>query len=177
MNSRELIHQYLEWGFNILPAREDAKFPAIGEWKKYQKERFPTEEVERYLEQGHKNWIVVCGAVSNNLLVVDFDNLDIYEKFLQSMPNDLLKTLIVRTGKKGYHIYYRTPEPIKATKMGAVDIQGEGKLAMIPPSVHPETKKRYEVIRWEEPLKLRKEELDLLMDTLKVITGKNGENE
>ena len=78
MNTKELIYQYLEWGFNILPARDGGKYPVIGSWRRYQSERYPKEEIEKYLEQGHKNWLVVCGEISHNLLVLDFDRQELY---------------------------------------------------------------------------------------------------
>ena len=55
--------------------------------------------------------------------------------------------------------------------MGAIDIQGEGKLAMLPPSTHPETGRQYEIENFQEPLKLSQEEVDYIMDALKGIMG------
>ena len=114
---------------------------------------------------------MVCGEISQNLLVLDFDEPELYNKFKYAIPGRLLRTFIVKTGKKGYHVYYRTPEPVKAIKMGKVDVQGEGKLAMIPPSIHPETGRHYEIENFQEPLKLNSEEVELILNTLKEITG------
>src|SRR5262245_59546451 len=58
-----------------IPASEDGeKKPALDAWKVYQ-ERLPTEqELQAWFRNGRTGLGVVCGAVSGDLEVIDFDN-------------------------------------------------------------------------------------------------------
>ncbi len=176
MTTKELVDKYLQWGFNVLPAEDRAKYP-VTKWEKYQREKYPREEIEEWLNHGKENWVVVCGAISWNLVVVDFDKPELYEQFKERIPEELLNTFIVKTGKKGYHVYYRTPEPVEATKIDKIDIQGEGKLAVLPPSIHPETGRRYEIINDKEPLSIDTGAWNHIFTTIKEIAEMEKEKE
>ena len=167
---RNYITKYLEWGFNIVPGREHTKYP-VEDWRKYQSEKYPREKLKEYVDMGKRNWMVICGAISHNLVVLDFDDPQLYKKYTERIERRFMDTFIVRTGKKGYHIYYRTPEPVKSTKLGKIDILGEGKLAMLPPSVHPENNGIYIIWEDREPLKLKNEEWQHIFHVLMDITG------
>lgn len=90
---------------------------------------------------------VFCGITSNNLMVLDLDDETLFEYF--KIYQD--QTLIVKTGKKGFHIYFRTYENPKSRSLTNsqgqhIDILGQGKIAVLPPSIHPDTKRLYEII-------------------------------
>ncbi len=176
MTAKALVDKYLQWGFNVMPARDGEKIP-VGKWKPYQREKYPQEEIEEWLSHEKENWVVVCGAISGNLVVVDFDKPELYDQFKKQIPEELLNTFIVKTGKKGYHVYYRTPEPVEGTKIGKIDIQGEGKLAVLPPSIHPETRRRYEIINDKEPLNIDTDAWNHIFTTIKEIAEMEKEKE
>lgn len=90
---------------------------------------------------------VYCGITSNNLMVLDLDDETLFEYF--KIYQD--QTFIVKTGKKGFHIYFRTYENPKSKSLTNpqgqhIDILGQGKIAVLPPTIHPETKRQYEII-------------------------------
>lgn len=90
---------------------------------------------------------VFCGLTSMNLMVLDLDNEELFGYF----KNYLDETFVVKTGKKGYHIYFRTVDPPKSksltnSKGQHIDILGQGKIAVLPPTIHPETNRQYEII-------------------------------
>ncbi len=90
---------------------------------------------------------VFCGRTSLNLMVIDIDDHSLFDSFKEYHD----KTFIVKSGKRGYHIYFRTYENPKSrsldnAKKQHLDILGQGKIAVLPPSIHPETKKPYEII-------------------------------
>lgn len=90
---------------------------------------------------------VFCGITSNHLMIIDLDDAILFEHF--KIYQD--RTFIVKTGKKGFHIYFRTYENPKSKSLTNaqgqhIDILGQGKIAVIPPSIHPETNKQYEII-------------------------------
>ncbi|HAT11844.1 MAG TPA: hypothetical protein DCS97_14925 [Planctomycetes bacterium] len=64
---------YQAAGLCVLPARFPEKRPAIGAWKDYQT-RLPTEaEVSAWFANPHAACCLICGAVSGNLELIDFD--------------------------------------------------------------------------------------------------------
>ena len=94
---------------------------------------------------------VFCGTTSNNLMVLDLDDEELFEHF----KNYQNQTFIVKTGKKGYHIYFRTLENPKSksltnSKEQHMDILGQGKIAVLPPSIHPDTDISYKIISDKE---------------------------
>jgi hypothetical protein len=96
---------------------------------------------------------VYCGVTSNNLMIIDLDNPELFKHF-ESYKD---KTMIVQSGKKGYHIYFRTFENPKSRSLTNavgqhIDILGQGKIGVLPPSIHVDTKNRYEIIS-DKPIK------------------------
>ena len=90
---------------------------------------------------------VFCGKTSLNLMILDLDD----ESLIDDFKDYLQKTFVVKSGKKGYHIYFRTYDNPKSrsltnTKGQHIDILGQGKIAVLPPSIHIDTKKPYEII-------------------------------
>jgi len=114
-------------------------------------QRVSEEQIEKWFKRNDKNIAIICGAISGNLVVIDFDNQELYDKFIEKLNNEypdikdiILNTWIVRTGK-GYHIYLRigdvSSEDFKkmyrSTRVGDIDIKGEGGYVLAPPSIHP----------------------------------------
>ena len=144
---------YLTYGLSVIPLRHGEKTPLI-KWERYQKEPPSIAEARKWFE-GTDNIAIVCGRVSGNLVVVDFDDVEVYNNFLKEVEGDaeelkdiVENTWLVKTGK-GYHIYLRvsTDKPIKIGKLPKVDIKGEGGYVVAPPSLHPNGK-NYEFLRF-----------------------------
>lgn len=146
---------YIDWldfckreKLNVIPCMFMEKTPAIGTWLPYQKTM--STEVERtewFLSGAQRNVAVVTGAVSGNLVVLDFDDPKAFKKLFKSTEGLSNETLVVETGK-GIHVYYfldYTPPNIKIRHFG-IDVKGEGGYVLFPPSIHPETKKMYKSI-------------------------------
>ena len=93
----------------------------------------------------------------NRIFVIDVDGPE-GEKTLAELEEkngSLPRTYIVRTGR-GRHLYFRQPPGVHV-KSGAgflgpkLDVKGDGGYVVAPPSIHPETKRRYEAISDAEP--------------------------
>ncbi len=119
---------------------------------------------------------------SPNLVVLDFDDTEVYEKFMKEIENDselkdiVDNTWLVQTGK-GFHIYIRvdSDKPIKIGKLQKVDIKGEGGYVVAPPSLHPNGK-RYTFIRFSkttghEIRVISEEQYNRLLAVLEKVTG------
>ena len=138
----QVIEDLLRQGMNLIPLLPKSKKPAI-KWKPYQDKRYDGAIPES------QNFGVVCGRISGNLVVLDVDIAD------PSLPDIVLgsaikRTLVVKTGSGGYHIYVRCKElPRSETlkgELGRVEIKSEGTYVVGPTSVHPDTGKEYEII-------------------------------
>ncbi len=142
---------YHDRGFCVLPIPLGSK--GFGpEWKQYQKVRPTWKQVEKWFSDGFDHNIrLVCGAVSGNFFVLDYDDEPSYKRFLERNPGIEEKTPIVRSGRiepsPGHHVWLRGKEPIKSA--GIVEVRSEGKYVLAPPSVHPITGKAYHFINLE----------------------------
>ena len=148
---------YLEKGFSVIPIAYRDKRPLI-KWKEYQSRRPSREEVEKWFKGKQKiNIGIVCGRVSGNLVVLDFDNKEVFKKFLSSLPPELKDafnfTWIIETGR-GYQVPFRLEDEnaVPRTKpklIEGVDIKAEGGYVVVPPSIHP-SGKQYKFIEGTE---------------------------
>mgnify|MGYP001772573099 CR=1 FL=1 len=143
---------YLGHGLSIIPLKPKSKEPAIESWKPYQGNRATEEEVEKWFRNTNNNIGIVCGAISGNLVVIDFDSKELYQKWYEFIDKEypeirdiILNTWVVKTSR-GRHIYLRINADKKTFKeffrtkpklVEGVDIKGEGGYVVAPPSVHP----------------------------------------
>jgi hypothetical protein len=150
-DSFEAALAYHRAGLCVIPLK--GKLPALPEWKQYQSARPSEEQIRDWRKQGlFGNPGVLCGAVSGNLAVLDFDGPGGYPAFAATFPH-LTETFTVLTGGGvGRHVYFaadKLPPTTKAMKtpLGNIELRVEGLYVAAPPAIHPETKKRYIVER------------------------------
>lgn len=136
----------IEW--NVIPIKKNTKIPSI-KWKDFQNKRFPRDDFHLY---DICNYAVICGKISNNLVIIDFDfevndeDFSLRAKIIESLKKSFPiagKTMIATT-PHGLHIYYYVNSecPKRQTQKNSpfeeikhVDILGEGGYALIPPSM------------------------------------------
>ena len=165
-------------GFSVIPVQPSGKRPLVS-WIEYQSRR-PTEEEIRQWWQQHPsaNIGIVTGKVSRTV-VIDLDpdkggnesGAGIYEQ----APTDL----IVKTGRGGYHLYYRYPEdvghiPNRVGLLPGVDVRADGGYVVAPPSAHS-SGRLYGWTRRGEPGKLPPHLVGLL--TSHAPAGRDGEED
>lgn len=111
MIKTEIAKAYLKAGLSVLPASRSTKCP-LDKWKEYQIHLPTTTEVESWFAGRHDAICIVCGKVSGNLEVIDFDNHgELFPKWKESIPADLLEKLVVeQTPSGGFHVVYRLAE-------------------------------------------------------------------
>ena len=99
MISQSIALNYLAAGLSVLPARKKEKCPAF-KWKEYQ-ERLPTAcEITAWFANNHDAVCIVCGKVSGNLEVIDFDNHgELFPKWKCNAPH-LSRVALRKSGKK-----------------------------------------------------------------------------
>jgi len=136
-------------GFSVIPAR--GQEPLV----KYKNQpRASESQIKKWFGGGFPqihllSIAIICGTVSNNLVVFDFDfdAENQLETFLNAVGSELEKTLtIIETGK-GFHVYVRVAnankEQLKSrilarTADGSIliEMKGEGTAVTAPPSRH-----------------------------------------
>lgn len=129
-------------GWACIPCEPRSKKALIA-WKAYQ-ERLPDEQEMHDFFIGHedRNLAIITGDVSNRLLVVDFDNLSLFDEWF--FKRFRKASLSVTTGK-GVHIYFKLADGEAAPVNGKFQIHGQnagdirynGGYVLAPPSVHP----------------------------------------
>ena len=112
---------------SVIPVRTDgSKAPAIKTWAPYQDVIATPEEISRMFGRNVGIGIgIVGGKASNNLEILDFDKVGIFEQFSEGVewqqPGLIEKLPAVRTPSGGTHLYFRCEQ-----------IEGNQKLAMWP---------------------------------------------
>lgn len=112
---------------------------------------------ERLVRDWWRRWPTVnigiaTGAVSN-LFVLDIDpekGGDRSLRLLVEAHGPLPMTATVRTGSGGSHFYFQHVDGLRCTvsQIGpGIDTRGDGGYVVAPPSIHPNTRRRYE---WDE---------------------------
>ena len=154
MNEQPNTIQYIQTlinahGLCMLPLVDGEKHHGKN-WKQYQ-DRLPNEtEILSWTDR--KRWGIVCGKVSGNLEVIDFDEKvreGIFERWKSLLPAEgleLLKTLpLSKTINNGYHVLYRSMgiegnTPLarglneKGDTKALIETRGEGGFIVEPPT-------------------------------------------
>ena len=181
---------YYGKGLSVIPLKHRSKEPII-KWAEYQGRVATIDEFKKWFEEKERNIAIICGRISGNLIVIDFDNEEKFKWFIEEIVPKLPESLkfaisntwIVKTGK-GYHIYLRVHEDpeefakrfrTKPRFIEGVDIKGEGGYVVAPPSIHPSGKQYMFIINNPKETEIQvidKKEWDQL---LKHITPKKVE--
>lgn len=159
-----LVDAALEWdaaGFSVIPIRADGtKSPAVT-WKPYQSRKPTHDEIREWFgDERPRGIAVVCGAVSGNVEMLEFEGRAVAAKKYEQVRAELgaeLWTKVTRCWEQspsgGWHFFYRVDGVAaeKNTKLarrpgdeGGVDVlvetRGEGGFVIVAPSrdgVHP----------------------------------------
>ena len=137
----DLLAEMRAQNINVFPLQPRSKIP-MSAWKQYQTENFEG------VIPPENNYAVVCGKISENLAVFDFDNCDSVEILNNVLENAINSTLIVKTSR-GFHVYLKLDKEIKNMKLTKgeviIDVQSTGKYVVGGTSIHP-SGMEYEVV-------------------------------
>lgn len=137
MNTLETAAAWLQNGIAVIPCLARSKVPALDSWREYQ-ERLPTmRELGRWFAHDGYNLAIITGW--RGLVVVDFDDLGIYGRWLAGLDGRALAALTtyqVKT-RRGMHLYFYVDEPAHNAHNDGWDVKAAGGYVLAPPSVHP----------------------------------------
>jgi len=122
-------------GYNPIPTIRGLKSTPV-KWGKYQSQRVTLDEIHEWFDEGDYNVAVVCGFISN-CVVVDADSPEAIKYLSLTLPPT---PMVVHTSK-GQHWYYRHPGTHIQSKARVldnppVDIRADGGLAQGLGSIH-----------------------------------------
>ena len=107
----QVAFEYIRSGLSVIPIRTDgSKSPAIPTWKPFQ-DRLPNVgELRSFFFQKHVGIAIICGKVSGNLEVLDFDQNEVFDRFWLQLGEESWalppKLSVVKT-PRGRHLLYR----------------------------------------------------------------------
>ncbi len=152
-------------GMSVIPIAADATKKPTVKWRQWQNALPGVKEMVFWFPLSYTGGLaVIAGAVSGNVEVIDFDDMDAYGrwKFKLHEHQELRSRLVVtRTPSPGIQVWYRCVEPVPGNQKLArrpkkdggwevlIETRGEGGYAIIPPSpgeCHP-SGKPYEMVR------------------------------
>jgi hypothetical protein len=143
---------YLAAGLCALPASRAEKRPAVGRWKRF-RERLPTAaELSAWFANGPDAVCIVCGAVSGNAEMIDFDaGGELFGAWAGRIEPALMARLAVETTQRGgRHVFYRCEATVCGNMKLAqrrddektvtlIETRGEGGLFLCAPTAGYET--------------------------------------
>jgi hypothetical protein len=150
---------YYKQGFSIIPLKAKSKKPNISTWDEY-KSRTPTEKkIKDWVKKGlFENLGVICGAISNNLLVIDFDDPTILNDTGLTIERAQKLGWLQKTGREGrYQLWLRNKDdPGDTVKDALINLErrGNGAYVVATPSIHPNGKQYY-FLNAKEPRDLK----------------------
>lgn len=120
-------------GVHLAPCRPGTKefLAGYGPYKNY-----ITDEIDlwKYFQEGNYNYAVLTGT-GPGLIAVDFDDLDLYQRFAAEYEDNLAQTFTVLS-HRGAHVYYRADD-LRGWKGKGFEVMGLHRAVMGPLSVHP----------------------------------------
>lgn len=174
MKLAKKLLEYTKAGLSIIPIDTGSKRPAWQllpqvedlitheikhSWSPYQEKIASREEILRWVEDT-ESFALVCGRVSGNLEIIDFDNKDFFDEWKVKARNVIYDygCVVQQTGSGIQVIYRRESEPHGNQKLAwfpdekaaqgrsvAIETRGEGGYALVAPSLHP-SGKRYKIL-------------------------------
>jgi hypothetical protein len=129
-----------------LPASKSKKMPTVGSWKKYQKQLPSQSEINSWTKKENDGLCLICGGVSGNLEIIDFDcSGELFNPWVKLVPQELFdKLAIEKTPSGGFHVIYRSETAIEGNQKLAsrkkgksietmIETRGEGGLCLVSP--------------------------------------------
>lgn len=120
MSIKDTATSYLNAGLSVLPAHRIAKRPAVNAWKVYQTRLPALPEINAWFGNPQEGVCVIAGAVSGNLEMIDFDFAGEFfgpwqDKVKTAMPGLIDKLVIETTQSGGWHVVYRSQDPVDSS--------------------------------------------------------------
>jgi len=131
MNRLDTARQWLDLGIATMPILARDKRPALPTWRRYQSVLPTIAELRTWFGSDRYNLAVITGW--QGLVVLDFDNRDVYARWLLTHRAETYQVVTQR----GVHLYFYCQEPVECTRGDGWDVKAAGGYVLAPPSIHP----------------------------------------
>jgi hypothetical protein len=113
---------FMHAGYSVIPASTDGTKAPLGQWKQFMTERADATLIAEWFSTGHPGMGVVCGSISDNLEMLEFEGRAIDEGYfgrwqramvdagLDDLLSQLLNTYIELSPSGGVHFFYRSTD-------------------------------------------------------------------
>lgn len=136
----DLITEYVNSGWSVLPVKPEEKRPYMTNWLQYMKTKATMKQVENWFNNLAGAGVgVVTGRISN-IVVLDVEHYcpTPIEELLKKYPTQM----VARSGSGGYHLYYQYPTGVAkvSNRVGlfeGADLRADGGFIVLPPTRHP----------------------------------------
>ncbi len=146
-----LARGYAELGWALV--RLDGKVPKEREWQTSRPDPDPEHAAGLWHEWGQRwNLGIVLGP--SRLAVVEYDTDEGGQKLLELFGGRPPQTPTVRTGRDRLHFYFTAPENGQKVARDGIELRLGPHQCAAPPSVHPDTGRRYHWLNGREPWNL-----------------------
>ena len=135
--------RYLDAGMCVLPADRKGKRPKPQKWQPFIETAPTAEQLAAMLWDDHDAICIVCGSVSGNLEMIDFDLSGVaYEPWMNAVREhdpELLNNLVIEsTPSGGRHVVYRCAEPVPGNaKLAHKMIEADGDIVEVAGKSYP----------------------------------------
>lgn len=138
---------YWAVGLPVIPLKtsDEGKRPALRNWQQWA-EALPSESTRRaWLRDHEKGNIGLALGPQSGLIALDIDRDELVPEIRETLQQAGVDDLPwERKGKKGVVWVFRWREGLKSLSVpGFIDFLGQGRQVVLPPSIHPDTKKPY----------------------------------
>jgi len=93
-------------------------------WKQFQQQLPPQHQIDEWVQYGISSYGIICGRISQGIIVIDFDSPVLYEGFCRDL-HYICDTYTVKT-KRGFHVYLKTKFAVAPRSFKDCDIKGDG---------------------------------------------------
>lgn len=151
----ETAKSWIANGFSVIPLHWRSKRPAFDAlkasdctdadgrpvWEMFKERQASEQELRTWFSGPRRNIGVVTGW--NGLVVIDFDNSDIYQtwylwaKIAGEYTASIADSTYRVTSARGMHVYLLVEEPVTSYRIGEIDVKARWGYVLVPPSVHP----------------------------------------
>jgi P4 family phage/plasmid primase-like protien len=156
--------RYIETGLSVIPL--NGKRPFLTDWQTHCDTLAEPEVLAHWLKSYADSNIGLCLGKASGVVAVDVDSDD--DKIVHIVNEILPASQAIKVGKKGFTAFYKWLDyPNKNMRDGSgnmvVEFLNSGRQTVLPPSIHPDTRRAYE---WRGSVTL----LDI-GDDLQVVTA------
>ncbi|QHJ78657.1 MAG: hypothetical protein [Caudoviricetes sp.] len=147
---RDHAPYYYAKGMSVIPLKERSKIPLMNAWSDFSDYLVPEQIQQQWLQlpADHNIGLVLGKQSQVGVLDIDYADDNLIQKILSILPKGYDKW--VRVGKKGMVLAFKyNPKVPRAFKLISpehgtlVEYLCTGQQVVLPPSIHPETKKPY----------------------------------